>query len=71
LGVSLDYLAGRTSIKFTVDTLQKGLVTQAGNKISLDDLVHLEEDEKEIIGAAIQAFRKYKTSLALQAKKHK
>lgn len=70
-GVSLDYLAGRTNIKFTVDTLQKKLVTQSGNMISIDKLVHLKEDEKELIGAAIQAFHKYKSSPAPQTKKRK
>ena len=47
--VSLDYLAGRSTIKITIDALQEKLTTQSDDKISIDDLINLKEDEKEVI----------------------
>ena len=47
--VSLDYLAGRSTIKITIDALQEKLATQSDDKISIDDLINLKEDEKEVI----------------------
>ncbi|MCI8619061.1 MAG: helix-turn-helix transcriptional regulator [Oscillospiraceae bacterium] len=60
-GVSLDYLAGRTNIKPTIDLLQENLSVRPGKTIAVDDLVHLGTDEKEAIRSLIDIFKKTKS----------
>lgn len=58
-GVSIDYLAGRTNIKITVDDLQEQLVTKSGKKLSIKKLLHLDTDEKEAIIDLENIFHKH------------
>ena len=62
--VSLDYLAGRTNIKITTETLQEMLITQSHHKISIEELVHLKDDEKEAIAHLIKVFNQHNVSSA-------
>ena len=70
--VSLDYLAGRTNIKFTVESLQEMLITESGAKIPINDLVHLKDAEKEIVASFIKVINQYniKEDIPHQNKKH-
>lgn len=56
--VSLDYLAGRTDKKVSVEKLTSLLSAQYGN-IPLSDLCDLQNDEKEAIGILIKTYKKY------------
>lgn len=56
--VSLDYLAGRTDKKISIQKLNNHLSTRYGN-IPLEDLNDLQRDEKEAIGILIRTYQKY------------
>ena len=56
--VSLDYLAGRTDIKISIQKMSNHLSTRYGN-IPLADLNNLQKDEKEAMGILIRTYQKY------------
>lgn len=56
--VSLDYLAGRTDKKISIQKLNNHLSTRYGN-IPLEALNDLQKDEKEAIGILIRTYQKY------------
>ena len=56
--VSLDYLAGRTDKKISIEKLDNRLSTRYG-EIPLNDLCDLQKDEKEAIGILIKTYKKY------------
>lgn len=56
--VSLDYLAGRTNLKPSIDLLQEKLTVRPGKVIAVNDLVNLGADEKEAICSLIDIFKK-------------
>lgn len=60
--VSLDYLAGRTNIKISIEKLHKQLSTRFG-EVSINDLFNLQDDEKEAIWILIQTYKKYGDSI--------
>lgn len=56
-GVSIEYLLGMTDIKIPPEQIQQKLVTRSG-VIPIDNLFHLTDEEKEIIGLLIKVFSK-------------
>ena len=68
--VNIDYLLGRTDVKIPVNKLKQKLSTNSG-AITINDFLHLKEDEKEVIGELIKSFNKYDSISSPQNKKQK
>ena len=56
--VSLDYIAGRTDKKVSIEKINTILSTQYG-KTLLNDFCNLQKDEKKAIEILIQTYKKY------------
>lgn len=57
--VSLDYLAGRTDVKISINKINSHLTTRFG-ELTINDLFNLQKDEKEAVLIHIQTYNKYR-----------